>query len=111
MLFGRCAWESTLNRRAYAPIGQTQERQQGAARLQAEHPEQAGPLAALLVPLSGREHTILRGLAAGRSPAKMAADLVLSANTIKTQVSSLYRKLNAHSREEALAEATRLRLL
>ena len=68
-------------------------------------------LADLLVPLSGRERTILRGLAAGRSPAEMAADLVLSANTIKTQVSSLYRKLNAHSREEALAEATRLHLL
>ncbi len=79
--------------------------------LQAEHPEQAGPLAALPVPLSGREHTILRELSAGRSPAEMAAELVVSANTIKTQVSSLYRKLNVHSREEALAEATRLHLL
>ena len=79
--------------------------------LEAEHPEQAGPLASLLVPLSGRERTILRGLAAGRSTAEMAADLVLSANTIKTQVSSLYHKLNAHSREEAIAEALRLHLL
>ena len=79
--------------------------------LEAEHPEQAGPLASLLVPLSGREHSILRGLAAGRSMAEMAADLVLSANTIKTQVSSLYHKLNAHSREEAIAEALRLHLL
>ena len=79
--------------------------------LEAEHPEQAGPLASLLVPLSGRERTILRGLAAGRSTAEMAADLVVSANTIKTQVSSLYHKLNAHSREEALASALHLHLL
>jgi LuxR family maltose regulon positive regulatory protein len=79
--------------------------------LQAEHPEQAGPLADLPVPLSGRERTILRGLSAGRTTAEMAAELVVSANTIKTQVSSLYHKLNVHSREEALAEATRLHLL
>jgi len=36
---------------------------------------------------------------------------VVSANTIKTQVSSLYHKLNAHSREEALASAFHLHLL
>jgi LuxR family maltose regulon positive regulatory protein len=41
----------------------------------------------------------------------MAAELVVSPNTIKAQVSSLYRKLNVHSREEALAEAMRLHLL
>jgi len=79
--------------------------------LQAEHPEQAGPLPSLLVPLSGRERTILRALSAGRTTAEMAAELVVSPNTIKTQVSSLYHKLNVHSREEALAEATRLHLL
>jgi len=79
--------------------------------LQAEHPEQAGPFPSLLVPLSGRERTILRELAAGRTTAEMAAELVVSANTIKTQLSSLYHKLNAHSRQEAIAEATRLHLL
>jgi LuxR family transcriptional regulator, maltose regulon positive regulatory protein len=79
--------------------------------LEAEHPEQAGQLPSLVVPLSGRERTILRLLAAGRSIAEMAAELVVSPNTIKAQVSSLYRKLNVHSREEALAEAVRLHLL
>ncbi len=49
--------------------------------------------------------------AAGRSTAEMADELVVSANTIKTQVSGLYHKLNVHSREEAIAEATRLHLL
>jgi LuxR family maltose regulon positive regulatory protein len=78
--------------------------------LEAEHPQQAGQLPSLMVPLSGRERTILRLLAAGRSTAEMAAELVVSPNTIKAQVSSLYRKLNVHSREEALAEAMRLHL-
>ena len=79
--------------------------------LQAEHPEQAGSLPSRLVPLSGRERTILRLLAAGRSTAEMADELVVSANTIKAQLSSLYRKLNVHSREQALTEAVRLHLL
>ena len=79
--------------------------------LEAEHPELAGPLASLVVPLSGRERTILRLLAAGRSTAEMAAELVVSPNTIKAQVSSLYRKLNVHSRQQACAEAVRLHLL
>jgi len=79
--------------------------------LEAEHPEQVEQLAGLLVPLSGRERTLLRLLAAGRSTAEMADELVVSANTIKTQVSGLYHKLNVHSREEAIAEATRLHLL
>jgi LuxR family transcriptional regulator, maltose regulon positive regulatory protein len=79
--------------------------------LQAEHPEQAGPLPSLLVPLSGRERTLLRSLAAGRSTAEMAAELVVSANTIKAQRSHLYHKLNVHSRQQALSEAVRLHLL
>lgn len=79
--------------------------------LEAEHPEQAGQLPSLMVLLSGRERTILRLLAAGRSTAEMAAELVVSPNTIRTQVGSLYRKLNVHNRTEALAEAVHLHLL
>ena len=73
-----------------------------------EHPEQPP---SLQVPLSKRERIILRLLAAGRSTAEMAAELVVSPNAIKAQVSSLYRKLNVHSREEAIASATHLHLL
>jgi LuxR family maltose regulon positive regulatory protein len=79
--------------------------------LQAEHPEQAEPLAFQRVPLSQRERLILRGLAQGHSTAQLAADLVVSPNTIKAQRSHLYRKLNVHSRQQALDEAVRLRLL
>jgi LuxR family transcriptional regulator, maltose regulon positive regulatory protein len=79
--------------------------------LEAEHPQQAEPLAGLQVPLSKRERLILRELAAGHSTTEMATDLVVSPNTIKAQVSSLYRKLNVHNRQEALAEAVRLHML
>lgn len=87
------------------------------AVLQAEDPEQAsfssapGRLPPPREALSGRERIILRLLAAGRSYPQMAAELVVSRNTIKTQVSSLYGKLHAHNREEAIAEAYRLHLL
>ncbi len=79
--------------------------------LQAEHPEQAQALSTLSILLSQRERLILRELATGHSTSEMAAELVVSPNTIKTQLSSLYRKLNVHTREEALAEAMRLHLL
>jgi ATP/maltotriose-dependent transcriptional regulator MalT len=79
--------------------------------LEAEHPEQAEQFAGMQVPLSRRERLILRGLSAGHSTTEMATELVVSPNTIKTQVGSLYRKLNAHNRQEALAEAVRLHLL
>jgi LuxR family maltose regulon positive regulatory protein len=79
--------------------------------LEAEYPEQARQLASLPVPLSKRERLLLRQLSGEHSIPELAADLVVSPNTLKTQLSSLYRKLNVHSREEALAEALRLHLL
>jgi LuxR family transcriptional regulator, maltose regulon positive regulatory protein len=79
--------------------------------LQAEHPEQAGQLLSRPILFSARERTLLRLLAAGRSTAEMAAELVVSPNTIKAQRSQLYRKLNVQSREAALSEAVRLHLL
>lgn len=56
-------------------------------------------------PLTPRERDVLERLARGASYADMAADLVLSANTVKTHVASLYAKLGAGRRSEALATA------
>jgi LuxR family maltose regulon positive regulatory protein len=67
--------------------------------------------APLLEPLSPRERTVLRLLAAGLSSREMADELILSINTIKTQLKSLYRKLQASSRQEALATARYWQLL
>ncbi|HEY4384690.1 MAG TPA: LuxR C-terminal-related transcriptional regulator, partial [Ktedonobacteraceae bacterium] len=66
---------------------------------------------ALLEPLSGQEHRVLRLLVAGQTYNQMAQALIVSRNTIKTQVSSIYRKLGVNRRTEAIALARRLLLL
>jgi LuxR family maltose regulon positive regulatory protein len=51
-------------------------------------------------PLSPQEQRVLSLLAAGCSNHEIARELVVSTNTVKTQVQSIYRKLNVHSRQE-----------
>ncbi len=55
--------------------------------------------------LSGRERAVLHELARGSTYADIASNLVLSENTVKTHVSSLYRKLGVTRRSDALAVA------
>ncbi len=62
-------------------------------------------------PLSAREHKVLRGLSAGLSNAEIAAELVVSVNTVRTQARSIYHKLNVRNRHEAVALARHWRLL
>lgn len=81
-----------------------------------DHPVPVSPATSntrmpLLSPLTPREYKVLRLLAAGLSTREIASELVVSLNTIKTQVQSLYRKLDANSREEALAAARSWQLL
>lgn len=61
--------------------------------------------------LSQQELRVLRLLVAGLSNADIAQELVLSINTIKTHVKSIYRKLNAKSRGEAREVARELKLV
>ncbi len=61
--------------------------------------------------LSPQEQRVLCLLAAGRSRPEIAKELVVSVNTVKTQVRSIYRKLNVTSRKEACDMARRLHLL
>ena len=61
--------------------------------------------------LSQQELRVLRLLVAGLSNADIAQELVVSTNTIKTHVKSIYRKLNVNSREEAREVARELKLL
>jgi LuxR family transcriptional regulator, maltose regulon positive regulatory protein len=61
--------------------------------------------------LSQQELRVLRLLVAGRSNAEIAGELIVSNNTVKTHVKSIYRKLNVKSREEARELARELKLL
>ncbi len=65
----------------------------------------------LIEPLTERELEILRLLPADLSTRELAEHLVVSINTIKTQLKSIYAKLDAHSREEAVEKARTLNLL
>lgn len=62
-------------------------------------------------PLSSQEQRVLLLLVAGRTYAEMAEALIVSLNTIKTQVQSIYRKLDVSRHAEASAVAQRLHLL
>jgi LuxR family maltose regulon positive regulatory protein len=69
------------------------------------------PPARLVEPLSDRELTVLRYLQGALSNLEIASDLSLSVNTVKTHVRSIYRKLHAAHRREAVLKARQLRLL
>jgi LuxR family transcriptional regulator, maltose regulon positive regulatory protein len=87
------------------------------AVLQAEQPAHASHSAAVahrevpLEPFSARERKVLRGLAAGLSNAEIAAELVVSINTVRTQARSIYRKLGVKNRHEAVSAAHSWKLL
>jgi LuxR family maltose regulon positive regulatory protein len=65
----------------------------------------------ILEPLSPQERRVLGLLVAGRTNPEIARELVVSLNTVKTQVKSIYRKLDIGSRHEASEVVRRLGLL
>jgi LuxR family maltose regulon positive regulatory protein len=67
--------------------------------------------AELLEPLSPREAEVLRYLPTMMSNADIAAELFVSVNTVKTHVKSIYRKLDATRRPDAVRRARQLHLL
>jgi len=68
-----------------------------------------GPAAAVRIdPLSERERVIVACLADGLTVAQIAGRLFISPNTVKSHVRSVYRKLEASSRAEAVERARAL---
>ena len=65
----------------------------------------------LVEPLSDRELAVLRLLNTDLSGPEIAAELLVSVNTIKTHLKHIYGKLNARSRYEAIERAKELNLL
>jgi len=62
-------------------------------------------------PLTARELEVLRLLARGSSTNTAASTLGISTATVRAHVQAILRKLGAHSRLEAVAEAARLGLV
>jgi LuxR family maltose regulon positive regulatory protein len=58
-----------------------------------------------VAPLSVRERIVLSHILAGHSSRQISSQLRVSPNTVKTQVRSVYRKLGASNRHEAIERA------
>jgi LuxR family maltose regulon positive regulatory protein len=69
------------------------------------------PAKRLPEPPSGRELEVLRLVAAGKSNRRIASELFVSVGTVKTHLNNLYRKLDTHSRTQAVAKARESGLL
>jgi LuxR family transcriptional regulator, maltose regulon positive regulatory protein len=65
----------------------------------------------LIEPLTDRELEVLRLLAAGRRNRDIAAELVVTLETVKKHTSHIFDKLGVTNRTEAVAHARRLGLI
>jgi LuxR family transcriptional regulator, maltose regulon positive regulatory protein len=79
--------------------------------LERDAADAASSAAGLPEPLSERELEVLRLIASGKSNREISSELFVSVGTVKTHIINLYRKLDAHSRTQALARARELNLL
>ncbi len=61
--------------------------------------------------LTERERSVLRYLSTTLDYRDIASELFISANTLKTHVASIHRKLGASSRAQAVRQAEQLGLL
>lgn len=68
-----------------------------------------GAIASLGITL--REQEVLALLAAGKSNKEIAQKLGVSPNTVKTQIASLYQKLDVQRRTQAVQKARELELI
>jgi LuxR family maltose regulon positive regulatory protein len=65
----------------------------------------------LIEPLSARELEVLSLLALGKTNQEIARQLIVAAGTVKAHTASIYRKLDAANRTEAVARARHLGIL
>jgi LuxR family maltose regulon positive regulatory protein len=72
-------------------------------------PDQPAPL--VVERLSAREREVLAHAAEMLSTAEIATEMYLSVNTVKTHLRSIYRKLSATHRSEAVRRAQQLELI
>ena len=82
-----------------------------AQALRAQLSKQRGPSLPGESALTAAELRLLPLLSTHLSFPEIAAELVLSRNTIKSEANSIYRKLGASTRSQAVAQARELGLL
>ena len=80
-------------------------------RLPAPRPDPDQPAPIIVEPLSEREREVLRLLSAMLSTAEIGTEMYISVNTVKTHLRSIYRKLSAARRGEAVRRARELKLI
>ncbi len=62
-------------------------------------------------PLTKRETEILEQIATGKSRSKIAKELFIDLETVKTHIKNIYHKLNVHSKADAIEAARRNKLI
>jgi LuxR family maltose regulon positive regulatory protein len=72
-------------------------------------PGDAAPL--IVEQLSQREREVIQHVSAMMSTAEIAAEMYISVNTVKTHLKSIYRKLSADHRRDAVRRARQLHLV
>ena len=81
------------------------------ARDEARLQDAGRPVPLIVEPLSEREREVLEHVAALESTAEIATEMYISVNTVKTHLKSIYRKLSATHRGEAVRHARQFGLL
>ena len=81
------------------------------AALERDAPNSTPPSTELPEALSERELEVLQLIASGKNNRRISSELFVSVGTVKTHINNLYRKLDAHSRTQAVARARELKLL
>jgi LuxR family transcriptional regulator, maltose regulon positive regulatory protein len=79
--------------------------------VQGRQPPEGEQAPLVVEPLSEREREVLTLLSGMLSTAEIAAEMYLSVNTVKTHLRSIYRKLSAAHRGEAVRRARQLELI
>jgi ATP/maltotriose-dependent transcriptional regulator MalT len=95
-----------LNEAEKASLRALGAREHAALPLQEKRPDQSPH-----EPLSEREREVLRLVAQGASTHEIAQQLGVAASTVKTYLKGIYRKLDVHSRAQAVARAAQLTML
>ena len=109
-----CDWQGRLNegeRRSRAPSSQWRCAVEDARELRERLAATEGPAGAWTMSLTAAELRLLPYLATHLTFREIASRLFVSRSTVKTEALSIYRKLTASSRSEAVERAVEVGLL